>query len=593
MPGKATYATAHHAALAIVLGSVITVGLLTVSSMDLMEKEEDVYNVQISQVTDAIIRSLTVVDEVLNSMRVLFDASTFVDPDEFRIIAEDALSRHGFIRSAMYLPLVTDEERDNYVAAMHDEGYQDFDITELKNGRYVPASRRERYYPVIYQEPFEPRTAGVVGLDLLSQSQYAPYILQAIDTAESSAAMLEPADPEKGYVVFKAVYAGKVDSEQKGDRRALVNGIVALRIDADRLLAGYTIGHQMKIGLDMYSTVQGKRVFPVARYTGPDVGNEFGHWQFHSLSDEHDIWVGSQHFQLNLDKGLHLEDVGCWSVLGALSMGLIVTALLWLLARANRNRALDLEERNEEIQQLVMTRTQELAQEKERAQITLKSIGDAVITTDHNANIEYMNVIAEELTGWDMETAKGRPVVEVFRIRDEETEQEASSLVLLCLEQRRAVKRQENSVLINNNGDSFAIDESAAPICDTAGMVVGVVLVFHDVGQARSLAQKMAYQATHDALTGLANRALLMDRLKQECHRVPWSGRIVAVMFLDLDRFKMVNDSLGHDAGDQLIEKVARRLEGCLRDGDTVGRLGGDEFVIVLTDVAHHDDIRA
>jgi diguanylate cyclase (GGDEF)-like protein/PAS domain S-box-containing protein len=228
--------------------------------------------------------------------------------------------------------------------------------------------------------------------------------------------------------------------------------------------------------------------------------------------------------------------------------------------------------------------------EKERAQVTLNSIGDAVLSTDILGNITYLNLVAESMTGWSREEALGRPLAEVFQIIDGATRQPARNPLALAIQRNSAVGLTANCVLIQRGGLEFAIEDSAAPIHDRLGQVTGAVIVFHDVSAARAMTLKMSYLAQHDFLTDLPNRTLLSDRLTQAISFARRSGEQLAVLFLDLDHFKNINDSLGHAIGDKLLQSVAQRLVACGRQSDTVSRQGGDEFVILLPRIAHAAD---
>jgi diguanylate cyclase (GGDEF)-like protein/PAS domain S-box-containing protein len=230
-----------------------------------------------------------------------------------------------------------------------------------------------------------------------------------------------------------------------------------------------------------------------------------------------------------------------------------------------------------------------LFEEKERASVTLNSIGDAVISTDPWGNVTYLNVVAERMTGWKREEAAGRPIEEVFRIIDAASREPISNPMARAVDGNEIVGLTPNCVLIRRDGAEFAIEDSAAPIHDRAGTVSGAVMVFHDVSEARTLSLRMSYLAQHDSLTDLPNRLLLGDRLEQAIGLAHRHGDKLAVLFLDLDRFKHINDSLGHAVGDRLLRSVARRLLTCVRNSDTVSRQGGDEFVILLSDLTHAD----
>jgi len=228
--------------------------------------------------------------------------------------------------------------------------------------------------------------------------------------------------------------------------------------------------------------------------------------------------------------------------------------------------------------------------EKERAVVTLNSIGDAVLCTDISGNITYLNLVAETMTGWHREEAVGRPLAEVFRIIDGSTHKTARDPMEMAVEQNRTVGLTVNCVLIRRDGFESAIEDSAAPIHDRAGRVTGAVIVFHDVSAARAMSVQMTHSAQHDVVTNLPNRLLLNDRISQSISLARRQNRPIAVIFLDLDRFKYINDSLGHAIGDQLLQSVSKRLLAGVRRSDTVSRQGGDEFVILLSEVANPED---
>jgi diguanylate cyclase (GGDEF)-like protein/PAS domain S-box-containing protein len=231
-----------------------------------------------------------------------------------------------------------------------------------------------------------------------------------------------------------------------------------------------------------------------------------------------------------------------------------------------------------------------LFEEKERAQVTLNSIGDAVVTTDVSGHVTYLNAIAEGLTGWANDEALGRTLEEVLRIVDATTRETTPNPLLLAIRDNRTVALGPNCVLIRRDGAEAAIEDTTAPIHDRRGQVAGAVMVFHDVSVARAMTLKMSYQAQHDSLTDLPNRILLNDRLSEAIVLSARHRRKLAVVFLDLDRFKHINDSLGHIVGDALLQSVGCRLFTCVRSSDTVGRLGGDEFVVLLWEVKQPQD---
>jgi len=222
--------------------------------------------------------------------------------------------------------------------------------------------------------------------------------------------------------------------------------------------------------------------------------------------------------------------------------------------------------------------------EKARAEITLNSISDAVIGTDMTGNVDYLNIAAEGMTGWSREEARGHPIGEVMRIIDDANRKPKPNPVELVLQHNKSMALTAGTILIRRDGQEAAIEDSVAPIHDWDGKLTGAVIVFHDISAAQSMAMKMAHLAQHDFLTNLPNRVLLNDRVAQAIALAKRRGTHLALLFLDLDHFKHINDSLGHAVGDRLLQSVADRLCACVRGSDTVSRQGGDEFVILVTE---------
>ena len=224
----------------------------------------------------------------------------------------------------------------------------------------------------------------------------------------------------------------------------------------------------------------------------------------------------------------------------------------------------------------------DLAEDRSLLSVTLASIGDAVITTNVRGVITWLNPVAERLTGWLSAEAKGRPLAQVFHIVDDETREPASDPIAACLAQGSVVGLASQTLLLSRNGESYGIEESASPIRTEAGEILGAILVFHDVSEQRRLSGEMSWRATHDALTGLVNRAEFEARLTRLLHKSREDDGAHALLYIDLDQFKLVNDACGHAVGDQLLQQMARLLTDAVRNRDTVARLGGDEFAIIM-----------
>ncbi len=223
-----------------------------------------------------------------------------------------------------------------------------------------------------------------------------------------------------------------------------------------------------------------------------------------------------------------------------------------------------------------------LFREKESAQITLQSIGDGVITTDANCNVEYVNPVAEELSGWKVDDASGRPIDEVFRGFHEETCEPLENPLAVAIRRDRSIKSVRPTLLIRRDGNELYIESTASPIRDGKGNVTGGVLVFHDVSESRELNRRLSYHASHDILTGLVNRREFENRLERALKSARARETSYALCYLDLDQFKIVNDSCGHNAGDALLSQLGPLLKSKIRWRDTLARLGGDEFGVLL-----------
>jgi diguanylate cyclase (GGDEF)-like protein/PAS domain S-box-containing protein len=231
--------------------------------------------------------------------------------------------------------------------------------------------------------------------------------------------------------------------------------------------------------------------------------------------------------------------------------------------------------------------------ENEVANLTLDLIGEAVLRTDGHGHVAYLNRMAEEMTGWRREEARGHSVADVLRIIEGVGGAASVAITDMATQKEKTtaeIPNCRNCCLVRRDGFEFGVDIRVSPIYDHDGSVAGSVVAFHDVSAARAKTLEMSHSAQHDVLTDLPNRALFNDRLMQAIVLAKRQDNQLAVMFVDIDHFKKINDSLGHDVGDKLLQSVAKRLVASVRRSDTISRMGGDEFVVLLSQVEHAQD---
>lgn len=231
---------------------------------------------------------------------------------------------------------------------------------------------------------------------------------------------------------------------------------------------------------------------------------------------------------------------------------------------------------------ILQRQIEKLDQKEDYAQATLQSIADALITTDNFGQVKYLNPAAEKLIGYPLTEARGRPLADVFHLIDEITRQPVEHPITRVLREKTVTGMANHTLLVSRDGTEYHIEDSASPIRNSQGQMIGAAMVFHDVTQSRQLANQLSWQASHDELTGLTNRRRFEQDLAEVLLDAQQEDHSHVLCYLDLDQFKVVNDTCGHIAGDELLCQVSRLLRGQIRSADTLSRLGGDEFGVLL-----------
>jgi len=582
--------------VASLFGILICAILVSLASAYQYHEAKNEFTSQTVVIKDAINTRLSTADEGIQGLYTLFSSTLYVDPEQYRRFADNLLERHDFIKSVSYLPHVIGKKRKMFQQLIRSEGWSNYEIKILKEEKLFVAPEKPRYFPVLHHEPTATLAEEQVGFDLSSIAAYNLVIREAVLSAKiASSSPSEFHDETSGVVFFKAIYSTNQSVSTAQQRSEHVNGILALRIDLNRIMSNIPILDNIDIYIDSnHKQSRARNNFPTAyRFTTSEA-----------------LALPGRSITLTVIQKISVKDIDIWLVIVALIIGIALMILLSTLARNITLRSAELRQRNREIEKVVKLKTKQLSQEKQRAQVTLGSIADAVVTVDSNLNIEYMNPAAEMLCGCRYEKVKGEKIDDYMQVVAHEnankntnkgvnknSENNIDKLPTLstleqCVTEKRLVSRKGIGFLLDRNGNAVAIDESASPIFDDE-QVTGAVLVFRDVSVERSITEQMTYRATHDSLTDLPNRALLLSGLEQLLIQSSRRGCQAAVMFLDLDGFKAINDNYGHDVGDDLLKLVASRLSNVVRESDMVARIGGDEFVITMGEVARVDDIYA
>ncbi|HET8937670.1 MAG TPA: EAL domain-containing protein [Polyangiales bacterium] len=542
--------------------------------------------------------------EAVYSLRSFFGASSEVTRSEFGAFAGRNLATLRTVHALAWDPVVRVADRAAVEEAARRDGLSQYRFTELNaRGEIVRAGRRPLYVVVQYIEPLL-RNADVLGYDVYSQRVRREALDMARDSGEAIATqpltLVQGAAEHPGLLVFVPVYKSNAVPPSLGQRRSELRGYAVGVFSSGELVAGALNGLGIpNLDVQLYDESEPGAPSLLVSYHFDEHGvGQMVHTQessdaSSSFSYSTKLSVAGRKWSLRLsaDKAF-VNSRRTWAGWGALVFGLLFSSLLGLLLLALTARRITDARRTAELAETNRSLSEEVAQrmriekalndEKDRVEVTLHSIGDAVISTDAKAIIEYMNPAAERLTAWTADEARGKPIQDVFKVLNEETRQPERNPVERCLESGKMFEITKPMILVGRKGHEYAIADSVAPIRDPQARLQGAVLVFHDVTETHRMARAVEYQASHDSLTGLVNRVEFERRVERALASCKQYGRHHALCYLDLDQFKVVNDTCGHRAGDVLLRGLTGLLAHAVRDRDTLARLGGDEFGLLL-----------
>ncbi len=487
--------------------------------------------------------------------------------------AREMSKLHPYIHMIQFYERVGMDELKLYEEKKRAAGLSGFVIHELNSElKQQPVSERPFYFPLVMVQPDGVFFTKHLGYDIYSNPVARKAITRVINTGRNAASA-----PDKligggyGSTIFKPVYSSKVETGTEQERLAKTIGIAAVQLRFDKQffpddsLPGLTV----QLTYNNRSGEGTELTEKIYQHIAPDddpVIHWFPRFSFHST-----IPLAGEELELSLSRQAGWQDFRLGVIILVIAL---VSLACWLFLRFIR-RPLDWygsEQYHHEI----------LYREKERAEVTLHSIGDGVITTDPDGNVEYLNQVAEQMTGWSDREAYGHPLTEVFNVINESTRESELNSLDRVLKDGEVVKITSSPVLLHRRGEEYVIENTMAPIRQGGGPITGAVIVFHDVSHIRSMARQLAYQATHDPLTGLVNRREFERQLEHALHSAKHHVRHHVLCFLDLDQFKVVNDTCGHIAGDKLLKQLAILMEPKVSDNGVLARLGGDEFGVLL-----------
>ena len=521
-----------------------------------------------TEVITTLTRRLDDLNASLRSLSGMHHAMTRLSHQELSAFGQEIERSQPYVKGILQLRLIPDEDKAAYEHEFQDAGYPTFAILAANHaGRLERTPPASQYMVLGFVEPLDPALARFLGLDFYSRPDLKEALAQAVRSGEMSAASASPIS-DSAFLLFKAVYKGFFVPDTPEQRATQVHGAYALLIDAAAFVADIANQHP-RLALRLSTWDAGGQI--VLFDQAPPAPSDAFARLLPNRRGAADILLGSTRFRLYVERALDgtIFRPLQWLTLIASFLGLYLAGVLVVFTRLRAAEA-------------AREAKEQLFQEKERAQVTLQSIGEAVITTDPTGVVDFVNPAAEHLTGWHADKARGRHLNEIFSLMSETDGKVLPDPIARAL--RDHDESEAAAIMIRSDGATIAVIENAAAIRDSEGHFTGAALIVRDVSRERSLLREMAFQATHDPLTRLINRRQFERELAAVVEDALGSDSQHALMYIDLDQFKTINDSCGHIGGDQLLKQVASRLGENIRRVDRLARLGGDEFGVLLRD---------
>lgn len=563
-----TFNLERHKATATLLGVLVAVAALALAVRNDVRDADAEFTAQNGAIERLLTRRLDNLNASLRSLSGMHHAMTRLSQQELSAFAQEIAGSQPYVRAIVQLRLVDDAERGVYEEQFRESGFPTFGIAASDgNGNLTPSPRKPQYMPLNFVEPLNPALARYLGLDFYAD----PELKAALDRAAHSGQVAGAPSPtlaKQSFLLIKTVYKGFFVPDAAQERLAQVDGAYALLIDSSAFMAEI-LDESPMVGLRL-STWHGPAETVLFEKPAPSPSGPVAQWLPKHVDDV-EIPLGPVRFGLLSERELdgQIFRPMRWITLITTFVGLYVAGALVVFTRLRAAEA-------------ASEAGEQLFREKERAQVTLQSIGEAVITTDPTGIVDFTNPAAEQLTGWRAADARGHHLNEIFSLVSETSGKPLPDPIARAL--RDHDESEAAAIMIRSDGGTTAVVENAAAIRDSEGNFTGAALIVRDVSRERELLREMAFQAAHDPLTRLINRRQFEREVAAVVEDAMSSNTCHALMYIDLDQFKTINDSCGHIGGDQLLKQVASHLGDSIRRLDRLARLGGDEFGVLLRD---------
>ncbi|MCP4286446.1 MAG: EAL domain-containing protein [Gammaproteobacteria bacterium] len=517
------------------------------------------YEIQINATLSEIAQRLAVAQASLDALVGLYQASDEMDAALFTPFSEEILHNYQFIDSMQYLTYITRDEKQLVIDEMHESGFSQFSIksTARENAGTVDS---DYYLVTSFLEPLTPSSANLMGMDwLVNDNVERAFYKAASENASQLITAPQGLEKPRHLVLLKPTYFGRSIQANSADRFEQASGMFAIVLDWDQLTH--------------FSQTEGGSRFPVKFGLLTEDGELFANHEPELTHEErakieagNSVFTILAHYQPSITRSTYLWVIGA----GLLSAILYLITVLEL-----RSRYLLKRDKNQVQSQLY--------KEHERAEVTLRSISDAVITTDINHSITYMNPVAEHMLDCNLEDVHGHHLTELVKLELQPVGDAIPDPVAFYIDLTQSNLRQTGvDVVLKVGTEQLSVDGNASSLMDSQGELIGSMLVLRDVSLEQELTNQLIYQASHDSLTGLMSRAEFENRVKETLELSRQQNTENALCYIDLDQFKLVNDTCGHGAGDELLKRLAGVLQTQIRQQDLVARLGGDEFGVLL-----------